>query len=693
MVPHYASCVVRFRNPHGEACGTGFLIDRHHVMTCAHVVNVALGRELKETARPAGSLCLELPLAQDNGPIVAEAKVATWHAPVAYAHLRADQPSDMAVLQLAAEQPNAAVAHMAAGNPDWGRAFRTFGFPVEHGQPADGETMERDAGGWVHLRQTRDYGHLVKQGFSGAPVFAADDNTVLGMIVAVDTSDGSRIAYGEPLRRLQLAWPQMARPYKGLARFEPADSDFFFGRESVTRRCLARIENKPLTLLVGPSGGGKSSLVFGGIVPRLDERWGLIRFRPGNEPITNLAWSASELLMQPGNRSELMNCAGELTDRLLKDPAALFKAARALGAGASGKRVLVIADQFEELFTLCKDEDQKRAIYAIVAAIGEQRAPAPVTLVATLRADFFGDVLSSPLSQVFKNCDVPLWAMTAVELGRAIRLPAEHFGVHFDDDVYNDLFAAVAKDAAALPLMEFALEQLWAEQQDRYLTSAAYRGIGGLEGALTRYADSIIDAMDETDRTSARRLLCRLVNVARPGEGEDTKRPQSHEELGELWPMAQRLAGQSEGQPDDRPARLVVLYRDEQGHEVADLVHEALIRHWQRLRDWLTKEERSFRLLVDELQRARRRWERECLDERLLRGRDLTEALAQRERLAAEHPELRALIDASEEHELEVDATRRADAIWEPLEFLDGELTGPELDFPHFRKVPNLSIG
>ena len=162
------------------------------------------------------------------------------------------------------------------------------------------------------------------------------------------------------------------------------------------------------------------------------------------------------------------------------------------------------------------------------------------------------------------------------------------------------------ESGARLVAPSLALERLWAEQEQRLLTCRAYKDMGGLEGALAQHAEDIFNSMHESEQIALRRLLCRLVNVARAGEGEDTKRPQTREELGEeLWAMAQRMAGHSDDASPRPPARLIVAYRDEKERDVAEIIHEALIRHWPRLKVWLD-EERSFRVLADELQRAQR---------------------------------------------------------------------------------------
>jgi V8-like Glu-specific endopeptidase len=411
---HFAACVVRFRNRAGGACGSGFLIDRRHVMTCAHVVNVAVGRVLQSKPQPDGALQLDIPFAAAQG---IEAEVIEWHAPVPYAELKPDKPSDVAVLRLKSEPSGVTVARTEARRK-WGEQFRTFGFPVEHGQPADGETMAEDAGGWVHLRHTKDYGHLIKPGFSGAPVFTGQ-GTVLGMMVAIQEDRDTRVAYGETLRRLEMAWPSMARPYKGLACFDPADADDFHGREAIITELFRRIERAPLTLIIGASGGGKSSLVFGGLMPKLDDGiWHKATFRPGREPLNSVAWALAELMVSRADPGSLMDRAAQTKRQLKESPDTLFETARALRRAGPGTRVLLVADQFEELFTLCRDEADRTDFLEMVSLIARSQSPAPVTLVATLRADFVGEILRIPLlSQLLEGRYLMLRAMEGAELG------------------------------------------------------------------------------------------------------------------------------------------------------------------------------------------------------------------------------------------------------------------------------------
>jgi hypothetical protein len=278
-------------------------------------------------------------------------------------------------------------------------------------------------------------------------------------------------------------------------------------------------------------------------------------------------------------------------------------------------------------------------------------------------------VLDPVLGAALENRYEMLRAMNDEELGSAIRDPAERLGVRFEKGLDDTILGAVSRNPDLLPLMQFALEELWRRQQGRMLRKVDYEAMGGLEGALAGRADEALAAADEAEQARIRALLVRLVRFAHPGEGEqDTKRARTRAELGEeLWTTARELAD----------ARLAVTYRDEQGREAVDLVHEALIRHWPRLQAWL-KEERPFRAWVSSVELFAERWDRAGRpDDQTLRGASLEEA----ERwLDGPRPEvdvrIREFVAASRRHADEEAARREAEGIWEPIGLSRG--SGPD---------------
>jgi len=451
-----------------------------------------------------------------------------------------------------------------------------------------------------------------------------------------------------------------SRPYRGLFAFREEDALYFFGREVFTDRLLEAVEENKVIAVVGPSGSGKSSVVFAGLVPRLrsEGNWTVVHFRPSSRPFQSLA-DAFVQLLEPGlSEVERLVATGKMAQSLtersltLPDVIARFMLWKApspepteadtlcMVASDHPRHLLLVADQFEELYTLCADpETRQRFTAALLEAAGDG-ADSSCTLVLTLRADFMGQALADrSLADALQDGDVMLGPMTREELSRAIEQPATRLGVSFEPGLVERILDDVGTEPGNLPLLEFALTLVWDRRAGRRLTHAAYEAIGRVEGSLARYADKVYARLSEDEKLGARRLFTQMV---RPGEGtEDTRRQATRGEIGEEdWPLAQRLADE----------RLVVTGRDVTGQETVEVIHEALIRGWRRLQEWMTAD-RTFRAWQERLRAALRQWEDSDHDEALLlRGSVLNEAQNWRvvrdtELGAAE----KALIEASEE--------------------------------------------
>jgi WD40 repeat protein len=414
-------------------------------------------------------------------------------------------------------------------------------------------------------------------------------------------------------------------PYRGLREFREADAAFFFGREAFTELLAEAVRAGPLTWVVGPSGSGKSSVVFAGLVPKLRDApangsSGLttLELRPGRRPFHALAGAlvplvldhrATEIdrLQEIGKLAEYLS-AGSLSPRDVL--------ARAADKDPRCGRTLIVADQFEELYTLCRDEDQQRRFQDLLFETALDDADdLAVKLAVTLRADFMGQALAyRPFADAIQGHDVKLGPMDRAELTRAIRLPAEAQGRVFEAGLVERIADDVADRPGALPLLEFALTRLWEKQEDGWLTHAAYDAVGRVSGAVTEHADAVYQGLPDEARAGARRVFVQLVQ---PGEGtEDTRRQATRDEVGEDWGLVRRLAD----------ARLVVTGQDEAGNETAEVVHEALIGSWARLRDWMNLD-RQFRTWQERLRGALRQWQESGeADGALLRGLPLSEA-------------------------------------------------------------------
>ncbi|MBD1935642.1 MULTISPECIES: CHAT domain-containing protein [Cyanophyceae] len=411
--------------------------------------------------------------------------------------------------------------------------------------------------------------------------------------------------------------PTEVCPYRGLFAFREVDALFFKGRDTFTKMLVEAVQQQSLVAVIGPSGSGKSSVVFAGLIPQLrsEQTWVIEAFRPSDRPFRNLAAKLVPLLETQMSETDQLLEINKLATALRQGDLRLRDASARILEKKSGDRLLLVVDQFEELYTLCRDA-RERLLFLDNLLEASEYTP-NFTLVLTLRADFLGQALSyRPFGDALQYADLKLSPMNREELLAAVEQPAAMLGVTIESGLTERILDAVNTQPGDLPLLEFALNQLWAKQRDAQLTHAAYEEIGGVEAALSRYAEEAYGRLNEEEKERARRIFIQLV---RPGEGtEDTRRLATRAEVGEEnWDLVTRLAD----------ARLVVSSRDEAlGEETVEIVHEALIAGWERLRSWIDVD-RSFRTWQERLRASLRQWEASGKDEgALLRGVPLAEA-------------------------------------------------------------------
>ncbi|WP_343298477.1 hypothetical protein [Streptomyces sp. SID335] len=391
-------------------------------------------------------------------------------------------------------------------------------------------------------------------------------------------------------------------PYVGLAAFQPEDADWFFGREQLTEDLVARVRSRRFLAVFGASGSGKSSLLRAGLLPRVREAdapgWDVVLFAPGARP---LEACAARLAGVSGDSATALR-----TD-LSTDPRALhLTALKALAGRSEDAELLVVVDQFEEVFTLCDDaRERTRFITALLTAA---RAPNSRTrVVLGVRADFYARCARHPeLVEALRDAQLLVGPMTTDELRRAISRPAARAGCTVEGALLARVIADATGRATVLPLVSHALRETWRRRRGNTLTLAGYEAAGGIRHALGQTAETVHAALDGRQRQLARALLLRLVVV---GEGtEATRRRPARADL-------DSLGGPDTGPGDVRTvldalagARLITLDTD-----TVELTHEALLQAWPRLRHWID-EDRAGLLLRQRLSDAATAWDREHRD-------------------------------------------------------------------------------
>ena len=385
-------------------------------------------------------------------------------------------------------------------------------------------------------------------------------------------------------------------PFKGLASFEPVDADYFFGRERLVAELVARLVGAGFLGIVGPSGSGKSSVLRAGLLPALaggvlpgSEGWRRLLLRPGERPLEEL-------------RRVLVSGA--------KDPLA-----EALDALPSGGRLLLAVDQLEELFTACRS-DAERAAFADTLARAAADPDGRAVVVVALRADFYGRFAAYPgLAELLGGNQVLVGPMQASELRRAVELPAGRVGLRVEPELADALVDDVEGEPGALPLLSTALLELWQKRQDNALTLAAYRESGGVHGAVARLAEGTYARVPDERRPLVRAIMLRLV-----GEGEGDAPVRRRAPLAEL--DLERNEDVADVLATLADSRLVTV--SEGSVEVA---HEALLREWPRLREWI-EEDTEGRRLRRHITQAATEWDAAGRDQgELYRGARLAAAL------------------------------------------------------------------
>ncbi|NUK50378.1 AAA family ATPase [Streptomyces lunaelactis] len=587
--------LVKVRGTTSDApAGVGFVVGDKQIVTCAHVVNVALGAPKTARARPADDarVYVEFPLLGDaEGSPIRQCRVAAWDPPA-----ESGQPGrDVAGLVLVGGDTlpaGAGIARLVDARVGLvgDTAVSVFGYPGTPPRKANGAWSTcvlrgSVGGGLIQLDSGSESALRTQPGYSGAPVLTRDrwGDAVVGMLTIASRAGSADDAYALPSSEVAAAWSNLLDrsvlppcPYRALQVFTAADAQagVFVGREREVQRLEDMVKSQPLVVVTGPSGVGKSSLVAAGLQPALAAQgWAVAFFRPGPAPYEAVARALLDVERPAGDYSlEQL----ETRARALRDEGFWPVAARV--ALLTGRRLALVGDQFEEVLSGGSGSEKPLQFLQQLLPPPDTLQHSEVRLVCTLRADFLPDLLELPdIGARLQDRQLNVSPLDEAKLTRVIVEPANVAGVTFAPNLAESIAGEASKGPGSLPLLEFALTELWPMQQERRISYDSYHGLGGVAGALNQHAEKAYALLAQRlDEARIRRVLMSMVR-ARGGSGSAVRVTALRERLGSDWHIAQLLA-----EPDQR---LVVL--GSRGPDTAEIAHEALIRGWSRLAAWV----------------------------------------------------------------------------------------------------------
>ncbi|MGW2488667.1 nSTAND1 domain-containing NTPase [Streptomyces sp. NPDC001606] len=654
----------------GRVAGAGFLVAEDTLISCAHVVEAA-------GSGPGEAVRMAFPHVPSAGVVTGLVLEELWRAPSA---------EDIAVVRLAGPVPGTRTVALGSAAGCQGHEVVSYGFPSQafrgghFGSGIAGNLLpvSEDVGTVLQLTGAND----LTTGFSGGPVLDERTGLVIGMLTGITAPDpfdrGQGIAYVTPAETLRRVMPELAEravcPYRGLEPFTAEHTRWFQGRGDAVRQVLANLAaQRRLTLLLGPSGSGKSSLVQAGVLPALAEgavpgsdRWLPVLARPRHDLPAEI-----ESAGLPGAATEGIAAAAN----------------RRLAAEGEHHRVLLVIDQLEELLVQ-SGNGRLRAVIDEITTLAD--AYTKLTVILIMRDDFYPH-LAALAPQLLEAAmpgllNVP-GTLSRQDLHDIITLPARDVGLRFQpglpEQIIGDVLAispeaTVTSQApvTVLPLLEMALSQLWLRRENGFLTHEAYQRIGAVSGSLTTWCDEALAELSPEQQSIARRALTSLVRPTDPSHHVSAVRTQVP--LDEL-----RALAADPGRAPDAEQRAVndvlsVLTRHRiittqtlptaqapgapPGEAVAELTHEALIRDWGALRRWVDQD-RRFQEWLERARERRAAWAEQRNPGDLLGGTALAEGLdwQRRRHLPAEISEYLA---ASRQHQQAViRRSRRLNAI------------------------------
>jgi WD40 repeat protein/DNA-binding XRE family transcriptional regulator len=385
-------------------------------------------------------------------------------------------------------------------------------------------------------------------------------------------------------------------PYKGLNYFDEADADLFVGREEWTSKLTDRVLSMASTksqgqtrflAVIGSSGTGKSSLVRAGLIPALRWHkksidWQIHILTPTAHPLESLATSLTQETLSVTTTATLM-------DDLKRDERCLHLFAKRKYQTEGSQRLLLVVDQFEEVFALCRSEEEKDLFIGNLL-IAASEVGGPVLVLITLRADFYAHCAKYvQLREALARNQEYIGAMNNMELRRAIEEPAKRGHWEIEPGLVDVLLHDVGQEPGALPLLSHALMETWHRRRGRMMTLGGYASSGGVHGAIAETAEAVFtDQLTKEQQPIARRIFLRLTELNDDTSATDTRR---RAQFDELILKPEEVASTRAVLKALADARLIITSEDS-----AEVAHEALIREWPTLRGWLEENRDGLRL-------------------------------------------------------------------------------------------------
>ncbi|MEO0837447.1 MAG: pentapeptide repeat-containing protein [Cyanobacteria bacterium J06643_5] len=423
-------------------------------------------------------------------------------------------------------------------------------------------------------------------------------------------------------------------PYKGLRYFDCVEEDakYFYGRTALTDKLIDKLRTGNFLAVLGASGNGKSSVVRAGLLYQLklgqrisgSENWSIKIFQPGLHPLQSLALAFLDMGLSRTKRANQLAEAEEL----------IAKGANGLRqlVTVNSQRLVIVVDQFEEVFTLCKSNEERSKFFDCLLG-GLQQCGNQVCLVLTMRSDFFGKCTEqeySGLAQQIQNNLVTVTPMTRDELKQAIVEPAKQVELNIEPELVEEMLVDVANAPGSLPLLQDTLTELWKKRSNNCLQVKTYSQLGGVMGTLRQRANKVYESFDKDEQAVCKQVFLALTQL---GEGtEDTRRRVFKQDLvNKRYPeelidsVVQQLADE----------KLVVTSEIvEKGDEskrvvVVDVAHEALIRYWDLLRGWIDENREKVikrRVTISMINELRKHGSKVNLARANLSGIDLSDA-------------------------------------------------------------------